>query len=72
MIVIKDAEILTNPRPEGITHCDRCKTRLDGRNGGTVEYSYGTSYVTRYFLCGLCHSECQRTIDAFVKENDAE
>ena len=70
MFVIRDKEILTNLRPNGVKNCDRCGMRLDGRNGGTVEYAFGwgSHYITRYFLCGVCQSECRKVIDAFVTE----
>ena len=68
MFEIKDRKILTNPRPDGITNCDRCGMRLDGINGGTAEYTHGwgSQYITKYFLCGFCQSECAKVIDAFV------
>lgn len=70
MFAIKNREILTNPRPDGVTNCDRCGMRLDGRNGGTAEYTlgWGSHYTTRYFLCGGCHTKCAEAMDAFVKE----
>ena len=66
---IKDRIILTNLRPNGDVHCDRCGRYLGGKNYGMVEYM-GSHYTTRYFLCDVCHSECQKVIDAFItKEN---
>lgn len=68
---IKDRIILTNLR-DGDVHCDRCGRYLDGKDYGTVEYilGRGSRCIMRYFLCDVCHSECQKVIDAFVtKEN---
>ena len=70
---IKDQIILTNLRPNGDVHCDRCGRYLGGKNYGMVKYILGrdSHYITRYFLCDVCHSECQKMIDAFVtKENE--
>lgn len=72
MFKMKDGRILTNPHPDGDIHCDRCGRYLDGINGGMVEYTLGrgSHCITRYFLCDVCHSECQKVIDAFVtREN---
>lgn len=71
MLEIKDRKILINPHPHGITNCGRCGIRLDGINGGTIEYTHGwgSNYITKYFLCGVCHSECQKVIDAFVTKS---
>lgn len=72
MFKIKGRIIITNPRPDSDIHCDRCGSYLDGKNEGIVEYilGRGSHYITKYFLCEVCYSECQKVIDAFVtKEN---